>query len=203
MAGSEFVLGLTGGIACGKTRAAAHLKRLGACVIDADEISRELTSRGGAALGDIRAAFGDGVFADERTLDREALAEIVFTNEEKRRVLERILHPAVQNEMLRLMEEARERNEKVIVLDVPLLFETGMDALCDDVWVMTAPKEIQIERIMKRNGKTRSQAEARIASQMPLSEKEERAGRVIRTDRPREETEKELGNLYQELLKQL
>ena len=200
---NAFVLGLTGSIACGKSTVAEYLKSMGAHIIDADAISRALTAPGGAALPAIRAQFGEDVFHKDGTLNRAALANEIFGNVENRRRLEGILHPAVQSETLRQMDEARADGAEVIVLDVPLLFETGMDALCDGVWVISVDRETQIGRVMQRDGKTREQAEERIAAQMPLSEKERHADRVIRTDRPMEDTRREVTQLYKELLKRL
>ena len=200
---NAYVLGLTGSIACGKSTVAGYLKEMGACIIDADAISRKLTAPGGVALPAIREAFGDDVFHKDGTLNRASLANAIFTSIENRRRLEGILHPAVQSETLREMDEGRANGAEVIVLDVPLLFETGMDALCDCVWVISVDEETQITRVMQRDGKTRAQAQERIAAQMPLSEKERHADRVIRTDRPMEETKKEVAQLYKELRKRL
>lgn len=200
---AAYVLGLTGSIACGKSTVAAYLKDMGARIIDADAISRSLTAPNGAALPAIRAQFGDEVFHKDGTLNRASLANDIFGNIENRRKLEGILHPAVQSETLRQMDEARANGAEVIVLDVPLLFETGMDSLCDSVWVISVDTETQIERVMQRDGKTREQAVARISSQMPLPDKERRADRVIRTDRAMEETQREVTQLYKELLKRL
>ena len=198
-ANKPYILGLTGGIGCGKSEAAKTLKALGAAHIDADAISRCLTAENGAALPAIHAAFGDQVFHADGTLDRPALSRIVFTFPGRKAVLEGILHPMISAEIDRQFLSAAENGYTIAVLDVPLLFETGMDALCDSVWVMTADRETQIIRVMER-GLTREAAEARIANQMSASEREARADIVIRSDRPTEETKAELTELYQNLL---
>ncbi|MEF9894214.1 MAG: dephospho-CoA kinase [Clostridia bacterium] len=192
-------LGLTGGVGCGKTTAAAVLSELGARVVDADAISRKLTQPSGAALGAIRARFGDQVFAPDGTLDRAKLGALVFENQKERLALEAIMHPAIQKEMLRLIDLADEEEAPVVVLDVPLLFECGLDALCDEVWVVTVGQDQQALRVMKRDQITRAQAMARIGSQMPLAQKETRADRVINTTRPEAEVKMELKHLYKEL----
>ena len=201
-ANKPYIIGLTGGIGCGKSEASAHLKRLGAVHVDADAISRSLTAPEGEALPQIRELFGDGVFAPDGTLDRAKLGEVVFASQEHRRVLEGILHPLVQNRAWRQIEEAGQCGERVVVLDVPLLFETGMDVLCDEVWTVTAPAEIQLMRVMER-GLTREQAQARIDSQMSSEERCARSARVISTDRSIERTQAELTSLFQQVLKKL
>lgn len=192
-------LGLTGGVGCGKSTAAAHLKALGAHVVDADEIARALTAEDGEALDAIRARFGDAVFGPDGALDRRLLGDRIFADVGERRALEAILHPAIQRKMLSEIDEADREGASVVVLDVPLLFETGFDALCDEVWVVTASREQQALRVMARDRLTRAEAEARILSQMPLAEKEARADRVISTGRPIDEVRAELKRLYREL----
>lgn len=202
-ANKPYIIGLTGGIGCGKSEAAQFLKSLGAAHIDADEISRALTGENGEALPEIRERFGDGAFREDGTLDRARMAEFIFSNEAARRALEGILHPLVQRTMLRQMDEAAERGDRIVILDVPLLFETGMDALCDECWTLYVDRETQIERVMARDGLDRDQAEARIDSQMSVEERNTRATRAINTDRPIERTQAELAALYHAVLKKL
>ena len=202
LANKPYIIGLTGGIGCGKSEAAACLRSLGAVHVDADAISRALTAPGGAALPAVREQFGDGVFNEDGTLNRAALGQIVFASEAHRRMLEGIIHPLVQSQTWEQIEQAGAADEKIVILDVPLLFETGMDVLCDETWVVYAEAETQLERVMQR-GLTREEAQARIDSQMSSDERRERATRVIDTDRPIEKTQAELMNLYQQLLKKL
>lgn len=202
LANKPYIVGLTGGIGCGKSEAAAHLRSLGAVHVDADAISRALTAPDGEALGRIREQFGDAVFAPDGTLDRAALGAIVFASQPHRRALEGILHPLVQNRAWQAIEEAGKRGDKVVVLDVPLLFETGMDVLCDEVWTVTAREETQLTRVMAR-GLSAEEAQARIDSQMSAQERSERSTRVINTDRSIEKTQAELTALYQQLLRRL
>ena len=202
LANKPYIIGLTGGIGCGKSEAAKHLKNLGAVHVDADGISREMTAPGGQALPAIREKFGDQVFAQDGTLDRAALGRIVFESEPHRRMLEGIIHPLVQNRTLAEIEAAGARGDKVVILDVPLLFETGMDVLCDETWVVTADRETQISRVMLR-GLTAEEAQARIDSQMTTEERNAKATRVINTDRSIERTQAELTGLYQQALKKL
>ena len=201
-ANKPFILGLTGGIGCGKSEAAACLRSLGAAHVDADAISRALTAPGGEALPAIREQFGDGVFYPDGTLNRAALGQIVFDSAPHRRLLEGILHPLVQHRVLSEIQAAGERGDRVVVLDVPLLFETGMDVLCDETWAVTADAETQLIRVMSR-GFTAEQAQARIDSQMSAEERSARATRTINTNRPIDRTQAELTSMYQQLLKRL
>jgi len=197
-----YIVGLTGGIASGKTVAAEHLAGLGAVIVDADQISRDLTREGGEAIPAIRAQFGDGVMNGGQ-LDRRALAYLVFGDAGHRRALEAILHPMVQRRMMGEIAEAAEAGATIAFLSVPLLFETGTDALCDEVWLMALEPEEQIKRVMARDGITREEAEARMNSQMSLEDKLKRADVIIRTDCPIVETRQELEALYRDLKKRI
>ena len=203
LANKPYIIGLTGGIGSGKSTAASHLESLGAVQIDADAISRSLTAEGGKALPEIREKFGDGVFNEDGTLNRRALGDITFTDQIARRTLEGIIHPAVQREMMERVDQAAEEGAKVVIFNVPLLFETGMDVLCDECWAMSVKPEVQLERVQERDGLTAEQAQARIFSQMSMEERNSRANRVINSDRPIEKTRAELASLYQQLLRRI
>ena len=178
---SKYVIGLTGGIACGKSNLSRALREQGVHVIDADAISHSLTADGGPALPAIRQAFGDQVF-DGDSLNRRTLANLVFSDEDKRKTLNGILHPMVLAEIRREIGA----EEAAVVLDVPLLFETGMDSWCDEIWCAYVPQKIQIQRVMKRDGVSGREAVRRIRSQMPVREKCKRSRHVIRTDGSKE-----------------
>lgn len=201
LASKPYVVGLTGGIGCGKSEAAQYLKTLGAAHVDADAISRALTAEGGAALPEIRRVFGEAAFNEDGSLDRCNLGKLVFGNEPARRALEGIIHPLVQREMLERMDEAWKDGAAVVILDVPLLFETGMDALCDETWTLYLDRDKQVERVVVRDGLTREQAEARVDSQMPVDERNARATYAIDTDQPIEKTRAVLEGLYRAALK--
>ncbi len=202
-ASKTYVIGLTGGIGCGKSEAAKHLCSLGAKHIDADAISRSLTADGGEALPEVRRVFGDEVFNEDGSLNRRALGDVVFANPAAKRALEGIIHPLVQRRAMDEIEAANAEGIKVTVLDVPLLFETGMDVLCDECWAMSASPDVQLERVIVRDKLTDEQAQARIDSQMPMEERNARAKRVINSDRPIEKTRGELESLYQQLLRRI
>lgn len=190
-----YIVGLTGGIASGKTTATDYLASLGACVLDADVESRALTAPGGEALPAIRAAFGDGVFRADGTLDRRALGDVVFSDAASRRRLEAIIHPLVKARMLRGAE-----GRDLVFFSVPLLFESGMDALCDETWALTVSRETQLARLMARDRLTGEEAERRVRSQLTGEERAARADVVISSEGTIQETREALAARYRELL---
>ena len=182
---------------------AEYLEKQGLFVIDADAISHEVTAPGGEALAPIAEAFGQGVFTPDGQLNRRALGELVFSDVGLRRTLEGIIHPLVQRKTVQAIREAGQKGEKAVVLNVPLLFETGMDALCDECWVVSLDRETQIKRLMARDALSASEAEKRIESQMSQDDKLRRANVVIKTGRPIELTHAELNGLLRELKRRL
>ena len=199
MSANTYIIGLTGGIGCGKSEAAKYLESLGAIHVDADAISHELTAENGKALPAIRAAFGDGLFLPDGNLNRKAMAERIFSDKTARTQLEAILHPLVQKRALQMIDAAGD--DEIVILDVPLLFECAMDVLCDEVWVMTLPPAMQLERLRLRDGLSEEQARSRIKAQMPAEERNARATRLIDTSRSIERTRTELGELYKAAVK--
>ena len=190
------VLGLTGGIACGKSTISQTLGELGAVIVDGDVLSRELTAPGGGALGDIRAAFGEGVFHPDGTLNRRALGSVVFADDMARDTLDHIMQPLLLTLILRDIEDARHTGAPVCVLDMPLLYEKDIDRLCQRVWCAYVPQEVQLSRLMERDGFTREEAEARLRSQLPPEEKAARADVVIDTSGPMDYTKEYVISLY-------
>ena len=198
-----YIVGLTGGIASGKSEAARMLGDMGARCVDADAISRRLTSEPGETLDMIRAEFGDGVFDEEGALIRSKLADIVFNDPAKRKALDALTHPAIQKTMLDEVEQADKAGEKIVFLNVPLLFETGMDALCDETWLISCDEDVQLDRLMERDGMDEDQARARIASQMSLEDKTRRATVVIDNRGQLDRLYSQLSGLYQALVKKV
>lgn len=189
-------IGLTGSIACGKSNVSAVLRELGAAVVDGDLLSRELTAPGGPALPAIREAFGGGVFHADGTLNRRALGDVVFASDDARKRLDSLMQPLLRSLILRRMEEARAGGAKICVLDMPLLFEAGLDVLCDTVWCVHLPREDQLRRLMARDGVTLPQAEARLRSQLSSEEKAARAQVVIDTSGSIDDTRAMIPALY-------
>lgn len=174
------VVGLTGGIATGKSLVAEKLKSLGAVVVDADTAAREVVAPGQPALEEIRARFGGGIIKPDGTLDRPALARLVFHDGSARRDLEKIVHPRVFERMAEAVSRARQTNpEGVVVLVVPLLFEAGYDHSVDRTAVVVCRPGQQVERVMNRDGLSREEAMARLSAQWPIEEKRRKADDVI------------------------
>jgi dephospho-CoA kinase len=174
------VVGLTGGIATGKSTVAQMFKRCGAIIIDADQLARDVVRPGKPAWREIVKVFGEGVLNPNRSINRHALGKIVFHNRRKLRRLEHIIHPRVAREQQRLARRIAERSpDAVIVYEVPLLFESGAHKRVDTIVVVTADRETQIARLKQRNGLTRTEALRRINNQMPLARKVRRADVVL------------------------
>jgi dephospho-CoA kinase len=174
------IVGLTGGIATGKSTVARLLAEFGARIIDADALAREVVDRGHPAFDAVVARFGAAILKSDGTIDRDRLAARVFADPEEKAALERIVHPAVAEAMAaRLADIEAADPHGVVVLDVPLLFEAKMDAGLALVVVVYAPEAKQMERLTRRNGLSRDDAQARIRAQMPMAEKRRRADVVI------------------------
>ena len=127
----------------------------------------------------------------------------MFSAVASKRALEGVIHPLVQRQVMDEIAAASAAGIPVTILDVPLLFETGMDVLCDETWTMSVPPEVQVRRVQARDGMTEEQAQARIASQLPMAERNARANRVISSDRIVEKTQAELNQLYMQLLRRI
>ena len=181
------VLGLTGSIGMGKSTAAATLRRLGVPLYDADASVHRLLAPGGAAVAAVEAAF-PGVRDARGGIDRQRLGGRVFSDPAARRRLEAILHPIVRREERRVVSRARARRAPVVVLDIPLLFETGSDSRCDRVLVVSAPARLQRERVMRRPGMTTERFAGILRAQMPDREKRRRADFVVLTGLSRART---------------
>lgn len=177
--GGPVVIGLTGSIGMGKTNAAKTLERMGIPVHDADAAVHRLIGPGGRAVAAVGAAF-PGVVRDG-AVDRAALGKRVFNDKAALARLEAILHPMVRAEARAFLRRMARRRAPVAVLDIPLLFETGGDALCDATIVVSAPRRVQEARVLSRPGMTRARLEAIRASQMPDAEKRRRADYVVST----------------------
>lgn len=173
------IIGLTGGIASGKSTVSAMLRDLGARVLDADAYARQAVQPGSAALCEIVAAFGPEVLLPDGTLDRRKLGAIVFADPAARQRLNGIVHPRVRELMRADIERARAEGLPAVVIDVPLLFEGGLDRLCDETWVVQVDRATQKARLRARDRLSEAEAEARLDAQMPLSEKAARATAVI------------------------
>ena len=174
------LIGLTGGIASGKSLVAEELKRLGAHFIDADEIAREVVRPGLPAYKEIVKEFGEGILNPDKTINRNALGAIVFSNPKLKKRLEQITHPRILDEIDKRILAIQDKDSKaIIIIDAALLIEVGLHNKMDKVVVVYADEKAQIKRSMERDGFTMDEAKQRISSQMPLQEKRKYADFVI------------------------
>ena len=191
-----YILGLTGGIASGKSTVSAYLAQNGALIIDADLIARQVVAKKSSGLKQIVAKFGGEILTASGELDRKKLGKLVFSNKDLLKKLTDITGPLIRAEILREIEAAKKAQVKLVVLDIPLLFETGYQTLCDKVMVVTVPSEVQLERVMKRDNLSAAEARKRIANQLPTSKRNELADVLI-------DNSKSVAETYQQVLKWL
>jgi dephospho-CoA kinase len=197
------VAGLTGGIATGKSTVAGIFASAGAVVVDADRIARDAVRPGTAVHADIVAHFGSGILLADGALDRKQLAAIIFGDPAEQRTLERMVHPQVKRQVaMQLNRLRREAPEAVVVVDVPLLFETGMDRGLPATILVYAPEAIQMRRLIARDGLSKAGARARIRAQMPIEAKKALAAIVIDNSGPLESTRRQTLAVYRRLVRE-
>ena len=193
------IIGLTGGIACGKSTVSAELRALGAAIIDADALAHELSQPHQPIYNAYVERFGREIVTVDGTLDRAAIARRVFADPAVRAEVEAIAHPIIRSAAEARLRAARDENKRAAVLDVPLLFEAGWDALADETWVVALPREEQLARLLARDkAMDVGEARARIAAQMPFAEKCARADVVIDNSGTVEEIREYIGKLWKE-----
>ena len=193
-------VGLTGGIASGKSTVSRILAEKGAVLIDFDEMAHAVQDPGGPVWREIIRHFGREMLLEDGTIDRRKLGETVFADREKRELLNRLVHPAIFEEWRRRLAEIRERlADAIVVSDIPLLIEAGMKGMVDLVLLVYITPEEQIRRVMARDGFSREEAERRLAAQMPIDEKLRWADIVIHNGGSPEETRKEVCRVWMEL----
>jgi len=186
------IIGLTGSIASGKSTVTRMLRELGAPVIDADAIVHALQQPGTPVTHAIAQAFGPEVLGPDGSLNRPALGRIVFSDPERRKVLEGIVHPAVRHQIWREVDEYRAEGRPAVILDIPLLFESGWANQVDEVWVVYVDPPTQRVRLIERDGLAPEDADRRIASQLDLQAKVELANRVINNSGALEDTRRQV-----------
>lgn len=173
------VAGLTGGIGSGKSTVAGMFVNLGARLIDADLLARQVVKPGEKAWNDILETFGNKVFQENGELDRDALAQIIFKDPDARRKLNSITHPRIGEEIVRLLDEYRAQDAAVVLIDAALLLESPATDWIKPVIVVTAPEQQKIDRLVQRDGISEEHARERIASQMSDEQRAEKADYVI------------------------
>jgi dephospho-CoA kinase len=193
------VIGLTGSIGMGKSTAANMMREMGVPVHDSDAVVHELLAPGGAGVAAVAARFPGAIDRKTKGIDRKALGAAVFGNDTERRALEAILHPLVQQSQAAFIRTQKRMGRAMVVLDIPLLFETGAEQRVDKVIVVSAPYEIQRQRVLARPGMTEEQFQKRLASQMGDAEKCRRADYVVQTGIGLAHTRAALAKIVREL----
>ncbi|RJG21557.1 dephospho-CoA kinase [Paenibacillus thiaminolyticus] len=190
-------IGLTGGIASGKSTVSLLLVERGALLVDADRIAREIVLPGSPALDQIADRFGADMLLPDGSLDRKRLGNVVFSDDVKRKALEEITHPAIRQEMMTQMRRLEEEHpQSLVVVDVPLLYESGLTDRFEEIVVVYVPQAIQLERLMRRDGLTEAEASERLLSQWDIEKKRERADYVIDNSKGMEETRQQVEQFW-------
>jgi len=189
------IVGLTGGIASGKSTVAKMFEELGARVVDTDIIAREVVKVGSRAWMEIVNLWGKGILNEDQTINRKRLGEIVFNSREDLKKLNEITHPEISKEVAEVIKKAKP--EEVVIIVIPLLIEEGLQSLVEQVWVVTSSEGTQIRRIIEREDLSLPQARARLKSQMPLAEKIKYSDKIINADLPISETRKEVERIWE------
>ena len=193
------VVGLTGGIASGKSTVSLMFREAGIPVICADELAHEVVKPGSAALDEIRRTFGDEFIDSEGNLNRAAMARLVFKDKNKRQDLESIIHPRVAEEQRKLIRQFAVQGHNIVVVDVPLLYESGLEDSFDMILVAYVPPEVQIQRLIARDQATDKEARSRLDAQLPIEKKKRLAGRIIDNTGPVEHTREQVLGIIKEL----
>ena len=186
------IIGVTGGIASGKSSVSRWLISKGYPVIDADIAARKVVEPGMSALEEIKAVFGQDICFRDGTLDRKKLGSIVFADAEKRQILNHIVHPAVRKWMIEETEKAFQQGAKLVFMDIPLLFESKLTHMVEEVILVYVKPEVQLKRLMDRDHFTEEEAVARIRAQMPIDDKRELADYIVDNNGEFTETEQQL-----------
>jgi len=192
------IIGLTGGIATGKSSVARFFEERGIVVIDADQLARSAVEPGSQGLERVVAAFGNDILAPDGQLDRKHLSSLVFSDPGKLALLEGILHPEIRCLADNRITDAVKSGQKILFYMAPLLIEAGVTDRVDEVWVVTVRPEVQLERLMRRDEIDRDEAMRIIASQMPLAEKEKHGRIVIDNSGTPEETARQLAEIWKQ-----
>ena len=195
-----FVLGLTGGIGCGKSTVSGHLATLGARILDGDRVAREVVQPGELGLARIVARFGTEMLLPDGQLDRPRLGQLVFADDAARLDLNRLLHPLILDRLRTGVRQARQDAVAVCVLDVPLLLEmAGLAAECDAVWTVECAPSTQLSRLVARNGLTQEAAAARVAAQWSAERRIAAAMAVLDNNGTLAELHSRIAHLWQQL----
>lgn len=197
------ILGLTGGIATGKSTVTGMLRERGIPVIDADQIAREVVEPGKPAYDAIIGHFGRDILLADGQIDRKKLGEIVFSDESERQKLNAIVHPEVRRVMREEAETAERNGASIVFMDIPLLYESKLQYMVEKIVVVYAPAAMQLARMMERDELEEEQAQKRLRAQFPIDQKREEADFLIDNSRSREETERQVEDMLAEIRAEL
>lgn len=192
------IIGITGGIASGKSTVSLYLQELGFTIVDADLASRAVVEPGEEAYHQVVKAFGEDILLTDGNIDRVKLGSIIFNDQEKRLLLNGIVHPAVRNWMRVKTEAALSSGEETVFMDIPLLFESKLTFMVDKTLLIYVDEQVQLKRLMNRNGLSEAEALARINSQMPLADKKALADAVIDNNGDINETKRQVKTILSE-----
>ncbi|MFK9116415.1 dephospho-CoA kinase [Peribacillus castrilensis] len=192
------IIGITGGIASGKSTVSLYLQELGFTIVDADLASRAVVEPGEEAYHQVVKAFGEDILLTDGNIDRVKLGSIIFNDQEKRLLLNGIVHPAVRNWMRLKTEAALSSGEETVFMDIPLLFESKLTFMVDKTLLVYVDEQVQLQRLMNRNGLSETEALARINSQMPLADKKALADAVIDNNGDINETKRQVKAILSE-----
>ena len=194
------IIGITGNIACGKSTISNILRELGAYIIDADIVARQVMKSGEPAWKKVYEQFGEEYLQEDGEIDRKKLGNLVFSDTHALEKLNKIVHPiivkAIEEQLEKLIKEA---NYKVIVIDAALLIETGCHRLVDEIWLVTLPYDVQLRRLMERDNLTEEEARQRIYSQMSQEKKKEYADVIIDNSKDIEYTQEQIKNIWEKI----
>lgn len=199
MEGKIKLIGLTGGIASGKTTISRFFEEAGIPVIDADEIAREVVRPGQPAYKETIAAFGEGVLLPDKTLDRKKIAELVFADEKKRALLESITHPEILREILKRVQQFKKKKRPAVLIDAALLFESGLFQQMHKILLIRIDPKIQLKRLIQRDKLPEIQAWQRILAQMPGAQKEKLSDWIIDNSGTKEQTQKKVREVIKKI----
>ncbi len=195
------IIGLTGGIGSGKSTVAEMLKELGAKIIDADQIAREVVEPGEPLLAMIAAEFGKDCLTEQGRLNRQFLASVIFNDEDKRKTLNRLIHPVIKKSIENKIKKIKATDQQaIIVLEAPLLVEAKMTSMVDEVWVTELDPRLQLNRVIKRDGITQTDALRRMKSQISPSERRAFAKVILDTEKDAEELRRNVAKEWQRIL---
>ena len=194
---SQFIVGLTGGIGCGKTTVSDEFAKLGICVVDADIVARQMVAPGSDCLQAIATKFGESILLDNGHLNRAKLREAIFANPDDKKWLDKLMHPAIRKQM---QDELKNADSDYAILSAPLLFENGLDKMVDVTLVVDISEQLQIERTTKRDDVDSEQIRNIIKAQIDRASRREKADFIVENNKPWAQIQPQIAPLHQKFI---